>query len=224
MKRQNPLERCPALILATIALMALFSSAPARANSLEDDYGVTWTVTREYNPSSSGYDVFVETDESPASEYWITSDSLGDKDPWIAIDDDTGYPVVVWSKSALGGYRIRISWFNGTAFGTPQTVTNWGTGFNDLEPHMVIESDGDIHLVFLRDHSSSDDEAVYMNHDGSWPSTTIYSANGDDVTGSCFIELIDESSGELEARYHYDGSYERDRCKSGGTSPWESCQ
>lgn len=212
------------LLVFVVAAQALLFSTPARANSVEDDYGVTWTVTREYNSSSSGYDIFVETDESPVSEYWITSDSLGDKSPWIAIDENSGYPVVVWSKSSLGGYRIRISWFNGTSFGAPQTVTNWGTGFNDLEPHMVIESDGDIHLVFLRDHSSSDGEAVYANYTGFWSTLSVYSANGDEVTGSCMIKLIDESVGQLEATYDHDDSSKQERCKPSTGTPWTSCE
>ncbi len=214
----------PSTILIVFAALVMLNAPPVLANSVEDDSGVTWTATREYNSSSQGYDIKVVTDESPASIYWVTADSGGDEDPQIAIDPATGYAVVVWSKTVMGGNRIRISWYDGSDFGSPQTVTSGGTQYGDETPHMVIESDGDIHLVFFRDHASSDGEAVYTKYDGSWSTPDVYSVSSDDVIGSCMIKLIDESQGELEAVYHYDESYERTRCKGGGNEPWSSCQ
>lgn len=211
------------VFLALVSALALLFAPPALANSVEDDSGVTWTATREYNTSSGGYDILVVTDETPASLYWVTADSGGDEAPFIAIDPDTGYPVVVWSKAVLGGNRIRISWFGGSGFGSPQTVTSGGTQYGDETPHMVLESDGDIHLVFHRDHASSDGEAVYMKYSGSWSSPDVFSASGDDVIGSCLVKLIDESIGELEAEYEYDTSSKRERCKPSDLGPWMSC-
>jgi hypothetical protein len=214
----------PSVILTVFAALALLFAPPALANSVEDDSGVSWTATREYNSSSQGYDIKVVTDESPASVYWVTADSGGDEAPWIAIDPATGYPVVAWSKAVMGGSRIRISWYDGSDFGSPQTVTSGGTQYGDETPHMVIESDGDIHLVFFRDHSSIDGEAVYMKYTASWSTPEVYSASGDDVIGSCMIKLIDESAGELESEYEYDQSSKRDRCKPSGNDPWTSCE
>ncbi len=122
------------------------------------------------------------------------------------------------------GDRLRISWFDGSNFGSPQTVTSGGTLFGDVQPHMVIESDGDIHLVFFRDHSSSDGEAVYMKYTGSWSTPAAYSVSGDDVTGSCVIKLIDESVGQLEATYDHDDSSKQERCKPSTGTPWTSCE
>ena len=210
--------------ICLVFMFAIVICLPVSANSVEDNSGVTWTVTREYNASSSGYDIKVTTDEFPIATYWITSDALGDKDPWIAIDPDTDYPVVVWSKTVMGGNRIRISWYDGSDFGSPQTVTSGGTQFGDVEPHMAIESDGDIQLVFCRKHTSADDEAYYTNYTGSWSTLEEYSVDGDDVSGSCKIKIVDESEGELEAEYLYDGSTLRSRCKDGSDpNPWESC-
>lgn len=222
MKHSNPLSR-PALISVAVVALMLLLAAPAFCNSVEDSSGVTWTATRQYNSSSDGFDIRVMTDEFPAGTYWVTADSGGDESPFIALDPDTDYPVVVWSKSVLGGTRIRISWFDGTDFGSPQTVTSGGTQFGDESPHMVIESDGDIHLVFFRDHVSNDGEAVYMKYTGSWSTPAAYSVSGDDVIGSCMIKLIDESEGELESSYSYDQSSKRERCKPGIGVPWTSC-
>jgi len=163
---------------------------------VEDSSG----VTRQYNSSSGGFDIQVITDESPASIYWVTADSGGDESPYIALDP-----------------------FDGTDFSSPQTVTSGGTQYGDETPHMVIESDGDIHLVFFRDHVSSDGEAVYMMYTGSWSTPDVYSASGDAVIGSCVIVLVDESEGELESSYSYDQSSKRERCKPGIGVPWTSC-
>lgn len=223
---KNLLKRLPlpAGIFVSVTVLALFFAPLALGNSVEDDSGVTWTATREYNSSSQGYDIKVVTDEFPISVYWVTADSGGDQDPWIRIAPDTDYPVVVWSKAVLGGDRISISWYDGSDFGTPQAVTLGGAQYDDVESHMVIESDGDIHLTFFRNHASSDGEAVYMKYTGTWSSPEAYSVSGDDVIGSCMIKLIDEGEGELEADYHYDKSYQRDRCKGGDGFPWSSCQ
>lgn len=204
--------------------LALLFTPPALANSVEDDSGVTWTATRELNPSSGGFDIHVITDSFPADIYWVTADSGGDEDPWIEIDPDTDYPVVVWSKAVFGGERLRISWYDGSDFGSPQTVTSGGSQYGDETPHMVIESDGDIHLVFFRDHVSSDGEAVYMKYSGSWSTPEAYSVSGDDVIGSCLVKIVDEGEGSLEAEYDYGESYERDRCKGSDQLPWSICQ
>jgi hypothetical protein len=63
-----------------------------------------------------------------------------------------------------------------------------------------------------------------LKYDGSWSTPVVYSVSGDDVIGSCFVKLIDERTGELEAEYQYDMSSKRDRCKGSETSPWESCE
>ncbi len=226
MEKRKSLSRFGAHMIAicTALGLAMVLAPPALANSVEDDFGVTWTATKEYNPSSSGFDVKITADTSPVTVYWVTADSGGDEDPFIALDPSTGLPVVVWSKSVMGGNRIRISWYDGTDFGTPQTVTSGGTQYGDESPHFVLSSQGDIHLVFYRDHVSNDGEAVYMKYTSSWSSPNTYSVSGDDVIGSCRVKLIDESEGRLEAEYHFDTSSERDRCKPSDGNPWTSCQ
>jgi hypothetical protein len=53
-----------------------------------------------------------------------------------------------------------VLFYAGSDFGSPETVTSGGTQYGDETPQMVLESDGDIHLVFFRDHSASDGEAL----------------------------------------------------------------
>jgi hypothetical protein len=92
MGRTNLLP-CFLIVCSFLALCA--GSPPALANSATDAQDVTWTVTREYNSGSGGWDIKVVTDESPPATYWITEDSTGDEDPFIQIDPDSDQAWVI---------------------------------------------------------------------------------------------------------------------------------
>lgn len=68
----------------------------------------------------------------------------GDGDPALVVH--SGVPIVAWSKSYPGGYDVVISRFVDGSWSVPQPVAD--SAADELDPHLVLDSQGSIHLLY----------------------------------------------------------------------------
>ena len=82
-----------------ILALSLFSllTAPVSANSVVDQYGVTWSVSAEWNEDSAGLDIRLSNNspEDPNIQFLLT-DSDDDTQPYIFLYPDGSTIGIVW--------------------------------------------------------------------------------------------------------------------------------
>lgn len=216
-----------------IFMMAVFTAAlfvsPAMADSITDGHGTTWTVVRDFNKSSMGWDLRLIVNGNDERAIWVTQDSTLDRDPVIAIDPLSGKPVVYWSRQVGTEFRIFRSALQRGSFGEPAAITAGGQGFSDSQPFVQYDEDGQCHLVWFRQRADGMGAAFYARCTGIfWTSAEQISIPLDHVIGTVTIDVPFGEHGFLRATYQYyrpsTGTTEtREVCRGGDTSPWSVC-
>jgi hypothetical protein len=210
-------------------MAALFAAGPATADTTVDDNGTVWTVVRDFNKNTDGWDLRLIVDGDETRPVWITEDATLDQDPVIAIDPLSGKPVVYWSRQVDGDFRIFRSALGRGTFSEPAAVTAGGLGFSDVQPFVEYDAYGQCHLVWLRQRTDGTGSAFYACNTGvSWTAAERVSLPFDDVIGTVTIDVPFGEHGFLRATYQYfrpdTGTTEtREVCRGGDTSPWSVC-
>lgn len=209
--------------------VALFVSAPSVADTLVDDYGTVWTVVRDFNKSSNGWDLRLIVNGDDDRAIWITQDSILDQDPVIALDPLSGRPVVYWSRQVGTEYRIFRSAMERGSFSEPSALTAGGLGFSDSQPFVQYDAFGQCHMVWFRQRANGAGSAFYTRCTGvSWTRAEQINIFLDNVIGTVTISLPRHEHDFYSATYQYykpsTGSIEtREVCRGGDTSPWSVC-
>jgi len=216
------------LLIAAIAA-SLFVAGPALADTTVDDNGTVWTVVRDFNKSTNGWDLRLIVNGDETRPIWITQDNILDQDPVIAIDPLSGKPVIYWSRQVAGEFRIFRSAFGRGTFSEPTAVTAGGLGFSDVQPFVQYDGYGQCHLVWLRQRSDGWGAAFHSCNTGiNWTVAERISTILDNVIGTVTIDVPFGEHGFLNATYQYlkpdTGTTEtREVCRGGDTSPWSVC-
>jgi hypothetical protein len=216
------------LIVAFVA--ALFVTAPSVADSIVDDYGTTWTVVRDFNKTSGGWDLRLIVDGDDARSFWVTQDTILDQDPVVCLDPLSGKPVVYWSRQVGTEFRIFRSALERGVFSEPAAVTAGGFGFSDRQPYVEYDTFGQCHLVWYRQRADGVGFAFYSRRTGvTWTSAEQISLSLDNVIGTVTVSAPMHEHDFLSATYQYfrssTGTTEtREVCRGGDTSPWSVCQ
>jgi hypothetical protein len=79
-------------------------------------------------------------------------DANGDGMPSMLIDPGSGLLAVAWARNSATGFDVVISRFDAGAWTTPQVVA--GTSANELDPQLVLDADGSVHLFYWVDGAS----------------------------------------------------------------------
>lgn len=215
------------LIAAFTAVLFIFT--PASADSLVDDHGTVWTVVRDFNKSTGGWDLQLIVNGDDERAIWVTTDQILDQDPVIALDPLSGKPVIYWSRQVGTEFRIFRSALQRGLFSEPSAVTAGGQGFSDRQPFVQYDGFGQCHLVWFRQRSDGAGTALYARCTGvSWTSAEQISLFLDNVIGTVTIDVPFSEHGFLSATYQYfrlaSGTTEtREVCRGGDTSPWSVC-
>lgn len=215
------------LIAAFVA--ALFVAQLAMTDSIVDDHGTVWTVVRDFNKSSGGWDLQLIVNGDDERAIWVTSDQILDQDPVIALDPLSGKPVIYWSRQVGTEFRIFRSALQRGVFSEPSAITAGGLGFSDRQPFVQYDGFGQCHLVWFRQRSDGTGAAFYTRNTGvSWTLAEQINPVLDDVIGTVTIDVPLGEHDFLSATYQYfrpaTGTTEtREVCRGGDTSPWSVC-
>jgi hypothetical protein len=106
--------------------------------AIGDDPDPINQVWRQYSPAGSGRVVL-----NPEGE------ANGDGMPSMLMDPISGLLAVAWPRNSATGFDIVISRFDNGAWTAPQVVA--GTSANELDPQLVLGTDGTIHLLYWVD-------------------------------------------------------------------------
>jgi hypothetical protein len=218
-------------LVAMIAALAmvLIAATPSAADSIVDESGTSWTVVRDFNKNSNGWDLRLIVSGNDDRVIWVTQDSIIDRDPAIALDPLSGKPVVFWSRQIGTEYRIFSSALHRGSFSEPSAVTAGGQGFSDSQPFVQYDEYGQCHLVWFRQRADGMGAAFYASRTGvSWTTAEQISVSLDNVIGTVTIDVPSDEHDFLRATYQYyrpdTGTTEtREVCRGGDTSPWSAC-
>ncbi len=217
------------IFLIAVFAAVLIVSAPAVADSIVDDHGTVWMVVRDFNKSSSGWDLRLIVNGNDERAIWVTQDSILDQDPVIALDPLSGKPVVYWSRQVGTEYRIFRSALQRGEFSEPAAITAGGLGFSDHQPYVQYDDFGQCHLVWFRQRADGTGAAFYASCTGvSWTTAEQISIVLDNVIGTVTVDVPSGEHDYLSATYQYfrpsTGTTEtREVCRGGDTSPWSVC-
>jgi len=73
----------------------------------------------------------------------------GDGEPSILRHPSTGLALVAWARNSENGFDVVLSRFENGAWTEPQVIA--GTPANELDPHLVLDADGIVHLFYWVD-------------------------------------------------------------------------
>lgn len=73
----------------------------------------------------------------------------GDGIPSIAVDLVSGWTLVAWARNSSSGFDVVLSRFQNGSWTDPEVLA--GTPANELDPSLVIEPDGTVHLLYWVD-------------------------------------------------------------------------
>ena len=104
----------------------------------DDPEPVPPTIWRAYSPAGSGRVVL-----NPEGE------ANGDGAPSMLADPGSGLLVVAWARNSASGFDIVVSRFQAGAWSVPQVVID--TAASALDPQLVLDPTGNIHLVYWVD-------------------------------------------------------------------------
>ncbi len=217
------------ILLIVVCTAAVFVTAPSVADSIVDDSGTTWTVVRDFNKTSGGWDLRLIVNGDDERSLWVTEDTILDQDPVVGLDPLSGKPVVYWSRQVGTEFRIFRSALERGVFSEPAAVTAGGLGFSDRQPYVQYDLFGQCHLVWYRQWTDGSGFAFYARCTGvSWTSAEQISISLDNVIGTVTISVPAHEHDFLSATYQYfrssTGSTEtREVCRGGDTSPWSVC-
>lgn len=76
-------------------------------------------------------------------------DANGDGPPSVLTDSSTGTAAVAWARNSPTGFDVVISRFDNGSWTTPQVIA--GTAANELDPQLVLDADGSVHLLYWAD-------------------------------------------------------------------------
>ncbi len=140
---------------------------------------VVWSGGTETYPSiwylentGSGWPASpTEVSTSPCSGYLQWRPQLG--------LDPSGNPHVVWEgrQSEYGNSEIFYNYFNGTAWGTPISISN--VSYSQYSPSIIMDGDGDVHVVWSgMDSTDTEWETWYRSgHAATWGTVRQLSSN-----------------------------------------------
>jgi len=102
----------------------------------------------------------------------------GDGQPSILRNPAAGLALVAWSRNSASGYDVVISRFDNGAWTDPQVVA--GTSANELDPQLVLDPDGSIHLFFWVDGATPQVLYTHAPADlSAWSAPTVVSQPGE---------------------------------------------
>jgi hypothetical protein len=117
----------------------------------------------------------------PLDEYRITlnttGEANGDGTPSLLADTGTGQVVAAWSRNSASGFDVVVSRFVGGAWTAPQVVA--GSPANELDPQLVLDPDGSVHLFYWVDGATPQVLHVAAPPDlSSWSAAVPVSPSG----------------------------------------------
>jgi hypothetical protein len=103
----------------------------------------------------------------------------GDGFPAMVSHPVTGALLVAWSKSTPGGFDVVFSRFVDGAWSVPQVVA--GGVANDLDPQLVVDDAGVVHLFYWQDGASPQVMRVQTADLVTWTAPQLVSEPGEDA-------------------------------------------
>ena len=100
----------------------------------------------EFIPTSLRFTVYRASGEVRTRIIRHTSDSVFDTSPSLALDPDTGLPVLVWSRHNGTDYDIVLSNYEGRSWGAPITLAS--TRSNEIQPKAFTAPGEGLHVVW----------------------------------------------------------------------------